>query len=107
MTVLVVEDDDSQRELWVYLLRRAGHRPIGAASVREARAAAAAGPDVVLCDFSLPDGDAFDVQLSYMETPLVVISGRPAPAGYPGPWLEKPVTWEQVQHELHTRGGAA
>ncbi|HEX5194370.1 MAG TPA: response regulator transcription factor [Solirubrobacteraceae bacterium] len=60
--VLLVEDEQSIAEPFSQALRRAGFRTELARTASEALAfAAARGPDVVLLDLTLPDGDGRDV----------------------------------------------
>ena len=60
--VLVVDDDTDTRELYRMVLESVGYRVEDAASVSSADAALArVGPDVVLTDWLLPDGNGLDV----------------------------------------------
>src|SRR5690606_3560820 len=60
--LLVVDDEDTVRELLAATLRFAGFRVSSAATAAEAVAAAeAAPPDLVLLDVMLPDADGFAV----------------------------------------------
>jgi two-component system, OmpR family, phosphate regulon response regulator PhoB len=60
--VLLVEDERSIAEPFAQALRRAGFRTTVAQTAAEAISQAAArGPDVVLLDLALPDGDGRDV----------------------------------------------
>ncbi|KOX20527.1 alkaline phosphatase [Saccharothrix sp. NRRL B-16348] len=62
MTLLVVDDEDTVRELLSATLRFAGFRVASAATGAEALAAATAEPpDLVLLDVMLPDVDGFEV----------------------------------------------
>ncbi|PSL51836.1 two-component system OmpR family response regulator [Saccharothrix carnea] len=62
MTLLVVDDEDTVRELLSATLRFAGFRVTSAATGAEAVAAATAEPpDLVLLDVMLPDVDGFEV----------------------------------------------
>lgn len=59
LRVVLVEDDEDIRELFTYALERVGFDVRPAATVAEARAALAAAPtDVMVADYSLPDGTA-------------------------------------------------
>jgi CheY-like chemotaxis protein len=62
-SVLVVDDDQSFRELVIGLLRSWGHDVVGeAGSVAEAvDATTALRPDTVLIDVGLPDGDGLEL----------------------------------------------
>ncbi len=60
--ILVVEDASSQREALIELLGDEGYDAYGAGSVKEAVAACSeSAPDLVLLDYTLPDGKAPDV----------------------------------------------
>ncbi|MGZ8412658.1 MAG: response regulator [Gemmatirosa sp.] len=60
--VLLVDDSALVTEALGILLVETGHRVATAASVREAiETARAVGPDVMLLDLTLPDGDGLDV----------------------------------------------
>lgn len=62
LLVVVVEDSDDMRELLVIALGRAGFLAHGAASLAEARGLVAdAPPDVLVADYSLPDGTGAEV----------------------------------------------
>lgn len=61
-TVLVVEDDAQMRSLLARFLKRLGHVVVSASTLEEARALQAKeGPDLVIVDYNLPDGTAFDL----------------------------------------------
>src|SRR6188768_2782097 len=61
-TVLVVEDDAQMRSLLARYLGRLGHMVVSASTLEEARALQAKeGPDLIIVDYSLPDGTAFDL----------------------------------------------
>jgi len=55
--ILVVDDDEDTRELYVTAFEAAGFSARAAASIAEARALIdEARPDVLIADYSLPDG---------------------------------------------------
>jgi DNA-binding NtrC family response regulator len=61
-TVLVIEDDAQMRTLLVRYLTRLGHVALSAGTLEEGRALQAReGPDLIIVDYSLPDGTAFDL----------------------------------------------
>ena len=67
-TVLVVEDDAQMRSLLVRFLKRLGHVVVSAGTLEEARALQAKeGPDLIIVDYNLPDGTAFDLLGSRQE----------------------------------------
>jgi signal transduction histidine kinase/ActR/RegA family two-component response regulator len=71
--ILVVDDEADSRELLLQLLQAWGARPEGAASVRDALAAAArARPDLLVSDIAMPgeDGCALVMELRKLERAL-------------------------------------
>jgi DNA-binding response OmpR family regulator len=73
--VLVVEDEPNIGSIIVFKLEREGHEvrwERGAAGIRHA--AAATQPDLVLLDWSLPDGNALDVVRALLPIPTVVMT---------------------------------
>jgi DNA-binding NarL/FixJ family response regulator len=64
-SVLVVDDDATFRDTARKLLHERGYRVVGeAASVKEARKAITAlGPDAILLDITLPDGDGIELAM--------------------------------------------
>ena len=83
-TVLVVEDDPSLRAALAATLKTAGFRPVPARDAAEARRwFAHYGPDLVLLDLGLPDGDGLELIEAFRAkgaTPIVVLSARDAEA---------------------------
>lgn len=79
-TVLVLEDDDSIRQLLAATLRAEGHEIEEAASVRDGRTLASNRPiDVFLVDLGLPDGDGIEFirwLRSWTQRPVIVLSAR-------------------------------
>jgi len=77
---LVVEDEASIYEPFAEALRRAGFEPLLAATAAEAlRLAADAGPDLVMLDLALPDGDGRDVCRELRrrsDVPIVMLTAR-------------------------------
>jgi len=61
MKVLVVDDDESVRRLFKFMLRQGGHEGVFAADLRAARQAIAdlAECALLVTDHKLPDGDGF------------------------------------------------
>jgi DNA-binding response OmpR family regulator len=79
-TVLVVEDETSISEPLASALERAGFAPVLAGTAAEAMERfAASGPDLVLLDLMLPDGDGRDVARAIRlehETPIIMLTAR-------------------------------
>jgi len=62
MRLLLVEDHEPTMSVLTRLLARAGHQPVAARNLAEARAAAAQQPfDLVISDLGLPDGSGVDL----------------------------------------------
>ena len=62
LQVLLVEDHDLIAEMMVQMLRELGHKPTRAACVADAVGVMAKHPfSLIICDFSLPDGTAYDL----------------------------------------------
>ncbi|TMF53606.1 MAG: response regulator [Chloroflexi bacterium] len=73
--VLVVEDEPNIGSIIVFKLEREGHEvrwERGAAGVRHA--AASTQPDLVLLDWSLPDGNPIEVLTALLPIPTVVMT---------------------------------
>ena len=67
-TVLVVEDDAPMRSLLARYLKRLGHEVQGATTLAEGRALQAkTQADLIIVDYNLPDGTAFDLLASRQE----------------------------------------
>ena len=104
-SVLVVDDNDSNRKLAVDVLSAAGFRTFGAARAAQGIALAREHvPDVILMDLQLPDMNGVEAtrDLAAHERtagiPVVAMSATPLEgsddwleeAGFAG-WLEKPI----------------
>jgi len=80
--VLIVDDDDSVRELLEFIIKKEGFRIEKAADGEEAlNKARSANPDLILLDLMLPKFGGFEIlrELQSDETsgiPIVVITGR-------------------------------
>lgn len=60
--VLVIEDNDVNLELMIYMLRAWGHEALTAADGKAGLAVARAErPDIILCDIQMPGMDGYDV----------------------------------------------
>jgi signal transduction histidine kinase len=81
LRVLVVEDSRADAELLVHALRQAGFAPEAKRVETEADYSAALGqtPDIILCDYSLPQFDAPRaleiLRERALDIPLVIVSG--------------------------------
>jgi DNA-binding response OmpR family regulator len=78
--ILLVEDEASIAEPFARVLARAGFEATIAASAAEAREAfARIGPDLVLLDLNLPDGDGRDVcreLRAISDVPVIMVTAR-------------------------------
>ena len=80
--VLIVDDDDSVRELIEFIVKKEGFRIEKAADGEEALAKAkAVNPDIILLDLMLPKFGGFEIlrELQADETgsiPIIIITGR-------------------------------
>ena len=80
--ILIVDDDDSVRELIEFIVKKEGFRVEKAADGEEALTKARAGnPDLILLDLMLPKFGGFEIlrELQSDETgdiPIVIITGR-------------------------------
>jgi CheY-like chemotaxis protein len=80
--VLVIEDDDDNRDMLVMLLRTLGHEVSEAATGREGiEEAARARPEIVLVDVGLPDLNGYEVGRQLRQTlgpnaRLVAVTGH-------------------------------
>ncbi len=105
ISVLVVDDNDTNRKLAVDVLGAAGFRTFGAARAAQGIALAREHvPDVILMDLQLPDMNGVEAtkQLAAHELtgaiPVVAMSATPLEgrddwldeAGFAG-WIEKPI----------------
>ncbi len=88
-TVLVVDDDASFRHLAARVLASWGHVVVGEAGTFAEAVARASdlGPDVVLADIGLPDGDGFALTVALAALPsaprVVLISSDSDPVNGP------------------------
>lgn len=91
-TVLLVEDDRDLRATLREALQVEGYRVIASASLADARAVLAhaapgTGPDLVLLDLGLPDGDGAELLAALRRAsavPVLVLSARQGEAGKVG-----------------------
>ncbi len=87
-TILVVDDNDSSRELLAHQLQRQGHLVIEASSgARCLEVMRSAGPDLLLLDLVMPDMNGYEVLQTIRaddnlrDIPVLIISGMPDEAG--------------------------
>jgi DNA-binding response OmpR family regulator len=77
-SVLVIDDEPAIRESLAFALRRDGFEIAEAASLREARAAAASA-DLVILDLVLPDGNGLEFLRSLRarsDVPVIILTSR-------------------------------
>ncbi|WGG51466.1 response regulator [Rugamonas sp. DEMB1] len=68
--ILIIEDNQPNRELLVYLLEAFGHQPLAAVDGEQGLALARAElPDLILCDIQLPGLDGYGVLLALRAHP--------------------------------------
>ena len=119
-TVLVVDDEPDQREIYRAVLRHAGYDVLEAADATAGMALArTSAPDLILLDIALPQVDGWEAarQLksdpSTASIPICAISarvlpvderGRVAHAGFEC-YLLKPIEPRQVLREVENRIG--
>jgi two-component system, cell cycle response regulator DivK len=104
-SVLVVDDNDTNRKLALDVLSAAGFLTFGAATAEQGIALAVEHvPDVILMDLRLPDMDGVDAMRRLLQhertarIPVVAMSASPLEGrsdwfeevGFAG-WLEKPI----------------
>jgi two-component system response regulator PilR (NtrC family) len=84
MDLLIVDDEDSLREMLTVLFEGEGYHVDSAASIAAARAVLKKSePDVVLCDLLLPDGSGLDllhdIKAQNASVPVIMITAHTAP----------------------------
>lgn len=81
--ILIVEDEQPIREGLTHKLESEGYRVTAVDCVADGLAALAGGPDLVILDRRLPDGEGLDVLRAAREagsrTPFIVLSARGMP----------------------------
>jgi CheY-like chemotaxis protein len=87
--ILVVDDDSGIRRMLSLTLRSGGYDVTTASDGREALdEMSARPPDAVVLDLQMPimDGETFlrEVRLQGIETPVIVVSGKPGGKSTPG-----------------------
>ncbi len=111
LKILLVDDHDDTANMMRLLVERWGHHVDTAGNVSEAGRLAGLVPyDVLICDYSLPDGDGCDLLAGLLQhRPIVgiAVTGRAFPedierslsAGYTA-HLSKPVDLEKLRKIL-------
>jgi len=115
--VLLVEDNADVRRLYAIGLNQRGFEVKLAANGAEAvERVVSERPDYILLDWMMPlmDGrevvERLDGQAATRDIEIIVISGQPAPPALPGrvrSWLTKPLTVDELVHEMTRRVGVA
>lgn len=121
-TILIVDDDVDQRNIYRMALERRGYRVLEASSGNGAiRTARRRNPDIILMDLALPDGldgwgatRALKGSSDTSSIPVVALSAhvlvehrnRAVAAGCDG-FLRKPITPGQVVAEVRRRVGSS
>ncbi|HEX7833580.1 MAG TPA: response regulator [Thermoanaerobaculia bacterium] len=104
--VLLVEDNADVRRLYAIGLNQRGFEVKLAANGAEAvDRVASERPDFMLLDWLMPlmDGSEVLEKIGTAEIDIIVISGQPAPNALPPrirSWLTKPLTVDELVHEL-------
>ena len=104
--VLLVEDNADVRRLYAIGLNQRGFEVKLAANGAEAvDRVASERPDFMLLDWLMPLMDGREVleKIGPAEIDIIVISGQPAPNALPPrirSWLTKPLTVDELVHEL-------
>ena len=112
--VLIVDDNSDVRRLYAIGLNQRGFEVKLAANGMEAvERIRSERPDVILLDWLMPLMDGGEVLnhvgVELLEAiPIIVISGQPAPPperldARIDCWLTKPVTVDELVHEIHAR----
>lgn len=112
MTILLVEDDQTIRELLTRVLQRDGYHVLTAACGEEAESLAGAGPvDLLVCDVCLPgvSGPALAQRLTEAQPELrtLLMSGDPSLDALADPALDaeflgKPFTTRAFMENVRT-----
>ncbi|MGA2231791.1 MAG: response regulator [Tepidisphaeraceae bacterium] len=112
LDVLLVEDHEDVASMMIVVLDMLGHRGLRSRTVTDAIQQTKRRPfDVVLTDYSLPDGNAIDLlerlKIAAPATPVILLTGydlnivSPAiRAGFAG-CLQKPVDVDELAAMLH------
>ncbi len=105
LSILVVDDEDSVREMLAWMLDEAGYRVHEAAGGAQAlRFLREHGPvDVLLSDINMPGIDGLElsvrVRQEWPDLPVLLISGRPPPNGA-RPFIPKPFRWDTLSRAI-------
>lgn len=118
MTILIIEDEESIREVLQELLEFNGHSVLAAPDGVDGLALAARRPDIIICDIHMPRMDGYQVLMELKNSPtlrdipfvfLTAAAGQSArrrgmelgAADY----LSKPFTEKEILNVLATHGG--
>lgn len=98
--ILIVDDEEPIRELLFWMLGDAGHVVHMAADGGDALDVLRSHPvDLVLSDINMPGMDGLElsrrVEAEFPKTPVLLISGRPPPAGVRA-FIAKPFRWDTL-----------
>ena len=114
--MLVIEDNATNLELMIYLLRASGHTTIVARDGEEGvEAALNSLPDLILCDLALPKLDGYGVakrlkaEQALEHVPLIAVTAsamvgdrdKVIAAGFDG-YISKPITPETFVAEVES-----
>ena len=116
MRILVIEDNQANLDLTVYLLRAFGHTVYPASDgIEGVEAATREKPDLIICDIHLPKLDGYGVvrQLrndpSMSDVPIIAVTAlamlgdadRVLKTGFDG-YISKPIDPETFVHQIET-----
>ena len=110
LSILVVDDEELIRDLLRWMLGDAGHTVHQACEGREALEFLHNNPpvDIILSDINMPGMDGLElsrrVWAEWPHLPILLISGRPAPAGV-GAFIAKPFRWDVLANAIATLAG--
>ena len=110
LTILVVDDEDSVREILTWMLQDAGHEVYQATDGQQALSFLHEhGPvSLVLSDVNMPRINGLElcvrVREQWPELPVLLTSGRPPPSGA-RPFIPKPFRWDTLSRAIQNAAG--